>query len=191
VHVGLDTLPEAIRQELAAADDEGNLGSDVLDRVVEQLLVPAVAVNGADVVLNHLLLRRSDPYIAAVLVDACGEGGFRLAEHGRSVTRVTDIYSDNEIVSAALDYLLAMPDAGFADGQWAWTALWNGWSQLEPEDHFRLVMELVERLPQDDALDAMVADGPLRSLTEDPEARARLLARAEKDPKLARLLALM
>jgi hypothetical protein len=52
-------------------------------------------------------------------------------------------------------------------------------------------MKLIDRVPDEDDLLAMVADGPLRALAENAEWREKIQAKAQDDPKLAQTLALM
>jgi hypothetical protein len=112
---------------------------------------------------SALVTAKSDPYVAAVLVDLSGTDG-RLG----GLKRVTDLFSDQEIVGSALSFLAAFPNAGLDDGRWASMALWNQWGQLEAADHLRLVEKLIEQVPWDDQTLWMIGDGPLSTLADEP-----------------------
>jgi len=149
---------------------------DIVVWATEHLIEPIVSAHGRKTVLEQLVGAKCDPYIAALLVQLSGDDSFR----------VNEIFSDEEIVEAALVYLLAMPNAALRDGQWAWTALWNGWDQFQPRDHYRILLELIDRAPWDDDILWMIGDGPLSHVATDAALRREIDERARDDPKVAR-----
>src|SRR5437764_9251309 len=68
----------------------------------------------------------------------------------------------------ALSFLEKFPDAGLAEGNWAWTTLWNLWEQIEPAAQARLVKHLIEEAPWDDQVLWMIGDGPLSEVANEP-----------------------
>jgi hypothetical protein len=156
--------------------------------VVETVLEPLIAGLGADTVLDELKRGRDDPYIAALLVQASSADevfGERL--------RLIDVFSDDEIVNGALAYLNAVQGsttterAGLRDGRWAWLAASNYLGALLPEEHYRILITLVERVPWDDWKLWMIGDGPLAIAEMDSGLMRRLKALELTDQKLARI----
>lgn len=186
----LHNLHRDIHEQLASAD-RGPGSLEALDAVVDTLISPAVVQHGVGPVFAHLVEHKDDPYVAAVIVDASGESGSWLRREGEPATRVTDVFSDEEIIEGALSYLAGRGDAGLGEGRWAWTALWNGWSQLRAEDQLRLIVALIDRLPNDEELWAMVADGPFREVANSPETQRAVADAAKTDVRLSRLFELM
>jgi hypothetical protein len=164
---------------------------DAVEEVVATHVAPLVERHGSPAVLKALEQAKHDPLIAAVLVDGAGIGDFRLPRSGREFLRISEIYGDDEILEAALAYLQKFPDGTLLDGHWGWTVLWNGWEQLETDDHLRLVTTLIRRAPDDDETLAAIADGPVRELFDEGREGDRLLDLARKDAKIARVFSLM
>lgn len=183
-------ISTAIEDRLALFGEMQN-DWDAVEEVVATHLVPLVERYGPPAVLEALEQAKHDPLIAAVLVDGAGIGDFRLPRSGREFLRISEIYSDDEILEAALAYLRKYPDGTLRDGHWGWTVLWNGWEQLERDDHLRLVTALIRRAPDDDETLAAIADGPVRQLFEQGREGDRLLELAREDEKIARVFKLM
>lgn len=158
---------------------------DVVTRITESLIRPMVAAHGANDVLSWLIGAKDDPYIAAILTNLSGESAHRLDDD--HVFRMSDIFSIDEIVKAAEGFLLASPDADLGDGEWAWTALWNGWDQLDDESHFEAVVELIRRVPWDDRVFWMIGDGPLSTIASKASWLAKLDEQHDLRPKLERI----
>jgi hypothetical protein len=164
---------------------------DAVEEVAATEVCPLVERFGSPAVLKALESAKHDPLVAAILVDGAGIGNFRLPRSGNDVLRVNEVYDDEEILTAALEYLQKYPGGTLRDGQWGWTTLWNGWEQLRLEDHLRLVVELIRRATDDEAVLAAIADGPVRELFVEGPPGERLLEIARKDPRIARVVELM
>jgi hypothetical protein len=163
------------RRSEAGGDEEAILGA---------VVYPLVAEHGADVVIAELATRKNDPLVASALAYVA-----RLVD-----LRLTDVFSTGEILAAALDYLVTVAASeaessvkrGLRHGNWAWSALFLNAGDLEDEEHFRLVLELVERAPRDDRVLWMIGDGPLAHAVSDEARFAELKRLMEANPKLAR-----
>lgn len=163
---------------------------DAVTEVVQAEIAPRVATEGAEAVLAALVQGKNDPFVAAVLVDVSGVSDVPLASSGREFFRINEVFTDDEIVGAAVEYLDNLPGSGLSDGEWAWTALWNGWRQLDEDAHLRLVCKLIERAPDSDEVLALIADGPVRELIECGK-REELEGLAGSDTRIVRVLGLM
>jgi hypothetical protein len=164
---------------------------EVITEVVQAQIAPLIPVEGVDEILTALLQEKEDPLVAAVLVEISGMSDVELPRPGRETLRIDEVFSDEEILSAALNYLEKFPSSGLSDGEWGWTVLWNGWHQLDGAAHLRLVGELIKRAPASDEILTLIADGPVRELTEDEKRAEELAALARDDPKFARVMALV
>jgi hypothetical protein len=175
-------IASALRKEIAdAAADENDWNA--VERVTERLVHSMAAAHGFGSLLRSLTDARADPYIAAVLVALSGTSAFRL----EPAFRINEVFADDEIVNAAAHYLATLPDGGLEDGRWAWTAIWNGWGQLEPADHFRILSSLIDRVPWDDDILWMIGDGPLSSLASDPKWLCTIDTLGQEQPKIQRI----
>jgi len=179
MNLSASEISKSIQEANASADDGGWREWDAVDDVVERLLDK----HGRDAIVTELRDAREDPIIAAVLFDAMTLSGRRL----------TEVFSEEEIVSAALQYLLAVESgAGLQDGAWAWSALF----QFSPEssidtdfdadEHFNLLLQLLQRAPLDDTVLFMIGDGPLAHSASVPEHFARIQELSKTDSKIAR-----
>jgi hypothetical protein len=178
-------LSDAI-EKLSESKDETANRWDAIGDVTEHLLEPLVAENGYRKVLDALIAQKDDPYIAAVLVNISGLGS--IDSSGRTVLSVSDVFTDEEIVDAAVAYLRALPDASLGDGQWAWTALGNLWDQFGGDDQLRLLLKVIDEIPWDEDIMWMIADGPFASAAADQARIREMRRRAESTPKLARII---
>jgi len=172
-------IADVLRDEVATALAKDRSDLDGVAVVTKSLLWPAIERDGAARVVLALAELKDDPFIAAALVDLSGRRTFR----------VTDIYSDDEIIDAALTYLIAMPNATIEDGHWAWTALW-GWADDENGDigvgdHFRLVTRLIDEAPWDDKVLWMIGNGPLGAAEAALGGADRVRALAASNAKVA------
>jgi len=155
-----DRVAALARQPVSPSSSEW----EAIERTTREVVAPAIAAYGPDAVISALVAAKADPYVAAVLVAISGP--YHPPE-GHDF-RVTDLFSDEEIVRGALSFLEKFPDAGLADGNWAWTTLWNLWEQVEPAAQARLVKHLIEEAPWDDQVLWMIGDGPLSEVANEP-----------------------
>jgi hypothetical protein len=154
------------------------------EAILGAVVYPLVADHGADVVIAELATRRKDPLVASALAYVA-----RLVN-----LRLTEVFSTGEILAAALDYLGTVgtstaessAQTGLRHGHWAWSALFEHAEDLEDEEHFGLVLELVERAPTDDGVLWMIGDGPLAHAVADEARFAEMKRLMEGNPKLAR-----
>jgi hypothetical protein len=146
---------------------------------------PLIDAYGSDVVLKELSKLREDPFIANAIVDICEICGHR----------IRDFYSGEEIVCAALAHLIASSDewwsSGLATGQWAFSALWGhdyeGTScAFDDDEHFALVIKLLDRAPMDDDILFLMGDGPLSHAAAIPSRYERIQELAKTHPQVAR-----
>jgi hypothetical protein len=169
------------RRSEAGGDEEAILGA---------VVYPLVAEHGADVVIAELARRKKDPLVASAVAYVAGLADLRL----------TEVFSTGEILAAALDYLgtVGASDAqessvktGLRHGDWAWSALFghvpgSAAGDFEDDEHFRLVLELVERAPTDDTVLWMIGDGPLAHAVADEARFAEMKRLMEGNRKLFR-----
>jgi hypothetical protein len=177
----LGDVPRRVAELARAPVGEGGNRWEAVERAAREVAAPAVAVHGPEAVLSALASAKSDPYVAAVLVQLSGTYG------PLGGLRVTELFSDEEIVGSALSFLAAFPNAGLDDGDWAWMTLWNQWDQLEAEDHVRLVEKLIERVPWDDQMLWMIGDGPLSTVADEPANLEIIESSAAIRDKVARI----
>jgi hypothetical protein len=177
----LSDLSERVAKLAREPVGEGRNRWEAVERAARELVGPAVALHGPEAVVDALVPAKSDPYVAAVLVQVSGTYG-RLGG-----LRVSELFSDEEIVSSALSFLAAFPNAGLGEGDWAWMTLWNQVDQLEAEDHLRLLEKLIERVPWDDQMLWMIGDGPLSTLADEPANLKILESSAAIREKVARI----
>jgi hypothetical protein len=141
-------------------------------------------------VVNELKAFKTDPYVAAILVSGSGWGDFHLPGPDDRPLRISEIYDDDEILEATFRYLQFFPRSSYDEGWWGWIALLNGWEQLEPEVHARLLIRLVGSSAVDESDLRLIADGPLINALASEQARAVLDRRAPSDPKVAHAIGL-
>ena len=178
-------ISEAIgRRSAAHGGEEAILGA---------VVYPLVAEHGAEAVLAELVTKKGDPLVASALAYAARLAGLRL----------TDMFSADEIVAAALDYLgtVGAPTKssiahGLRHGNWAWSALFlhhpgDSAADFDDEEHFRLVLELIERAPWDNDVLWMIGDGPLAHAAADEARFDELNELMKTNPKLALIWRLM
>jgi hypothetical protein len=171
------TVSTAIEAALPSADDKWQPVVDAVD--------PLVREHGVEAIVAELATARRDPFVAAALFEAIRANGLRMG----------DVFSEDEITDAALEYLLAFMDvgldAGLADGEWAWAALWehnpgSDGGHFADEEHLQLVLKLIERVPFDDEPLFLIGDGPLSHAAGTAAQSALIRKLAESDPKVAR-----
>jgi hypothetical protein len=201
----LDTeaVSAAIRQRLAAGEHIPDWEWDAVSRVVESEIEPLFSVLGARAVIEALVVAKADPLIAAVLVDLAGGSPSEIPGEivEGSAFHVDEVFTDDEILDAALEYATRIYDgtASLFTGEWGWTTLCNPWEAVSDASHLRLLRELVRRAPDDDRILWSIGASPVVQLLygyrgeqppRDPPDEAReLLELARDDPKLARILA--
>ncbi|HZP72059.1 MAG TPA: hypothetical protein VFA97_01650 [Gaiellaceae bacterium] len=175
----MNLSPPDIRRAVEEANASVGGEWDGVDWVAERLLDE----HGLDAVVAELSAAKDDPLVAAVLFQA-----MTLSDR-----RLTEVFTEAEIVNAALQYLLAFESgASHRDGRWAWSALfqfspeYSISSDFDPEEHFDLVLKLLDRAPLDDTVLFLIGDGPLAHTAAIPSHFARIQELAKTDPKIAR-----
>lgn len=151
-------------------------------QTARELVSAAITAYGVDATARALGALKGDPRVATVLA-AISEG----RDEGGGHLRITDVFTDAEIVTAALSYLEGMSE----DGSWAWTVVWNLSGELEATAHARLLARLIERFPWDDQMLWMIGDGPLSELATSPGDMARLESLETIQGKLVRIRRLL
>jgi hypothetical protein len=194
----VEIVKAAIRKRLAELGDEDD-DWRALEDVIETEIEPLLPLLGAESIIEKLAVSKADPLIAGVLVQLSGgEPGCFSRDGEELVFRVDDLFTDEEILGAALDYVTRIYDgtATLFTGDWGWMAIGNGWGQLSDDaTHLRLVRELIRLAPDDDRVLWSIGVGPVATLLwgrspQSQEAHA-LMALARDDPKVARVLALI
>ena len=151
---------------------------EAVDEIAESLMDE----HGAEAVLAELSKGKDDPLVAAAIFEVCSMSGHRLRE----------FFNGDEIVSAALAYLLTVETwtSNVRDGLWAWSALFQhdcgSVDHFDDEEHFGLLLDLIAVSPMDDSVLFMIGDGPLSHAAANPSLYARIQKLAETDPKIAR-----
>ena len=126
--------------------------------------------------LDELIHERTvSPYVASALV---------YLSHRRRFS-VLRVFSEEELLQGTLAHLRS--PSSF-EHLWAWRAMWFG--HLSEEDHWRLVLDLIDRVPDDDDMLWQIADGPVAELEMLPHGVERLKDLARSNEKLARVLRL-
>lgn len=175
-------ISKAIDRRSAAGGDEA--------AILGAVVYPLVAEHGADVVIAELATRKRDALVASALAYVAGLADLRL----------TEVFSTGEILAAALDYLGTVGANDTEDsrvktrlhhGHWAWSALFlhvpeSAAADFEGDEHFRLVLELIERAPADDTVLWMIGDGPLAHAVADEARFAEMKKLMRGNPKLVR-----
>jgi hypothetical protein len=180
-HLTVEIDPRVISAAIADAMASGDRASE--EEAIRALMERLVEDRGEDAVAEALAGERNDPFIAAALLEICLF----------SEKLITDYFSDEEIVQAALAYLLSVEDgtASLATGRWAWSALFQQYDSsplnvFDGDDHFRILLRLIDQAPMVDSVLFMIGDGPLAHAAAVP-GRFELIMRLAKDePKIAR-----
>lgn len=174
-------IAEAVERRIGAGGDE--------NAVLGAVVYPLILEHGADAVLAELEAGKADPLVASALAYAADEA---------AVLPLTRWFTHDEIVTAALEYLLTVGTPAsersrlrndLHHGHWAWFALYDhhpGYGGFEDGEHFRLVLKLIEAAPLDDTILFLIGDGPLAHSAAVPEHLARIQELAKSDPKIAR-----
>jgi hypothetical protein len=155
---------------------------DGLDELAERL----VAEHGLDAVLRALAPHRADDNLAELL--------FHIFWTNHQ--NMLPVFSEGEIVDAALRFLTPFRtgaseviDERELPG-WGWHAIWqhnyDRPAHLANDQHLRILLALIGRLPADDKILWMIGNGPLAHAREDPEYRRQLEALEETNSKIAR-----
>jgi hypothetical protein len=183
MQLSTEALVEAIERAGASA------GTD--ERALGAVIYPLVEAHGVDAVVAELRANRADPLFASALAYAVQFSDLSLA----------DVFSADEIVAAALDFLLMVHTPGWGEsresrvidelrhGHWAWSALFDHQpgqrNHLDDDEHFQLVLALIARAPSRNEILWMIGDGPLAHAAGDEARFAEIQERAKSDPKLA------
>jgi hypothetical protein len=167
---------------------------DSLDELAEWL----VEEHGLDAVTRALAPYRADNNLAELLFHI-----FWVNDRN-----MLTVFSEDEIIDAAVEFLLPFrADAtGMIDERelpgWGWDALWQHdyprpdqvyyrTDHLTDEQHFRLLLALVDRVPMDDKVLWMIGDGPISNVWESTAYWAQIEALKETNPKIARAIRLV
>jgi hypothetical protein len=192
VRVDAEAIREAVLELRARTPVEqwsGLIHQDIrdgLNALAEQL----VAEHGLDAVLRSLAPRRSDDNVAELLFHVFWS----------NEQNILPVFSEGEIVDAALRFLTPFRtgaseviDERELPG-WGWHAIWQHDyvrpAYLANEQHFRIFLALVDRLPLDDRVLWMIGNGPLAHARESPDYGQRIEALAETNSKIARAIQL-
>jgi hypothetical protein len=178
VQLDVEAVSAAIENGIVVRD------ADHWDDAVAEVVDALIATHGVEAVIAGLAHGRDDPLVAAALFEA----------YSQSDRRVTDLFSDEEIVEAALQHLLAVESgsANLRTGGWAWSALFRhfydgGTDHFTDEEHFRVLLKLIDRAPLDDTVLFCIGDGPLSHASGgNPARREKIMQLAAADPKVAR-----
>jgi hypothetical protein len=188
--------PEAVREEVVrlrawtpTEQWSGLVHQDIHDGL-DDLAAWLVEEHGLDAVLRALTPHRADNNLAELL--------FHLfwANH----RNMLPVFSEAEIVDAASRFL--MPLRGGASERaderdlpgWGWRAVslhsYGRTDHLTNEQHFRILLALVDRLPPDDKILWMIGNGPLAHAQESLEYRRRIAELETPSTKIARAIEL-
>jgi hypothetical protein len=187
------SIREAVRAILARMPGPESVGGAFLERKLDfdemcELFDPLVEAHGVDPLVETLGPHKDDPDLAEAVFFVCWN-----YEHN-----MLAVFTEGEIVEVALQELLQFGEGRTTDTrgipQWGWSALWqhyyDGDDHLTDEQAFRLLLELLERVPLDDKILWMIGDGPLSHARGVPEYRKRIDELARSEPKIARALEL-
>jgi hypothetical protein len=186
----------------------------VLERVDDRVLGPVLdplieAAGGPDPVIDSLAPHKGDPDVAEALwyVLFFGDPEY----YGARQRNMLTVFSEDEIVEAAVQLLLEFREDHFTDARglphWGWDALWQ--HEYYEADHlpndaaFRMLLAVIERVPMDDKILWMIGDGPLYKARQDEddvppwskggidvEYRRRVEQLSLTEPKVARAIEL-
>jgi hypothetical protein len=135
------------------------------------VLIPAFNDRGLDGLARVIAASARSPHIATALVEFAG----------LSHISPLRIFTFSELVEAAAASVM---NSSF-EHEWAWHAVWFG--DFDDEEHWNIVMALIDRVPDDDDALWLVGDGPLSELEMRPGMVERLHELATSHPKLARI----
>jgi hypothetical protein len=172
--------PAAVSDAIATLAEPGDFRSEW--DAVEAVVDPLVAQYGAEAVLAALAPAGDDPYVAAALFEVCSTSGIRLTQY----------FSDDAIVSAALTHLLGVGQgtASLSTGRWAWSALFQhdcgSLDHFDDEAHLRILFRLIDEAPWDDSVLFMIGDGPLSHAAGNSAVSEEIRRLSDANPKLAR-----
>lgn len=176
----------------------GGLIRQDIDDGLRELAKRLVGEHGLDAVIRGLAPHRADNNMAELLF---------YVFWGNDENMLT-AFSEDEIVEAAFLFLLPfgegateMIDERELPG-WGWSALWQHdypspdqvyyrTDHLTDEQHFRLLLALIDRVPMDDKILWMIGDGPLSNAWMSTEYRAQIEALEQTNPKIARAIRLV
>jgi hypothetical protein len=176
--------PVRTDDRLVHQDIDYGLG-ELADRLVEG--------HGLDAVIDALRPLRADNNVAELLF-------FVFWINDRNMLTV---FSEDEVVNAAFRFLLPFRDGAteMIDERelpgWGWDALWqhdyssHRTDHLTDEQHFRLVVALIDRVPMDDKILWMIGDGPLSSASESAAYRQQIETLEKTNAKIARAIRLV
>ncbi len=95
-----------------------------------------------------------------------------------------EFFAQDEIVEAALSYL----SSGYSiQHRWGWEILWDDDEYFGDDEHLRIVLDLIDKVPDDDDQLWMIGDGPLGELEMRPGMVKRLTEIEASNPKLAKI----
>ena len=183
-----ETVAAAVR-ELRVRAPVTNIGNyvsqdipfDAMEGLTDQLIAEE---GGLEAVVAALAPHRGDPDVAEALFFMCWTNHRDLS----------DVFSDEEIVDAALEFLLAFQgeevDIRNVPG-WGWSALfqhidYGGNDHLTDEAHFRMLLKLIEKVPLNDNILFMIGDGPLSHAAGRRKYRDRIAELQTTNPKVDR-----
>jgi hypothetical protein len=181
IRLSATDIADALERRIASGDD--------IDAVLGAVVDPLIAEHGAEAVISELEDGKDDPRVASALAYAADEADVPL----------TQAFTHDEILTAALEYLLTVGTPAWEEsrarnclyhGHWAWFALYDhhpgeGRGDFEDDEHFRLVLELVERAPLNNDVLWMIGDGPLAHAVPTEAHLANLRSLMETNEKLA------
>jgi hypothetical protein len=152
---------------------------DLLDRLVEE--------HGFDELVAALGPHHGDRYIAELLF-------FAFWTHDKNMLAV---FSEAEIARAATEHLRPFGEETTNTRglpSWGWSALfqhdYGHEDHLTDEQHFRILIDVIARVPTHDRILWMIGDGPLAHALGDEDYQTRVDRLAATDPKVARILKL-
>lgn len=187
----------ALRARTPVRDDWGLIRQDI-DDGLRELAKRLVEEHGLAEVTEALAPQRGDNNVAELLFYI-----FWVNDEN-----MLAVFSEDEIIEAALHFLLPFGEdaAEVIDERelpgWGWSALWQHdyprpdqvyyrTDHLTDEQHFRLLLALIDRVPMDDKILWMIGDGPLSNAWESTEYRLQIEALEETNPKVARAIRLV
>jgi len=162
---------EWLENQIVGAEDPQRAIENLVDRV----LVTAVDVHGPSALESLIARRTSSAMAATALVDVCA----------RRKLPVLAVFDVEEIVAGAVTHLVVAS----VETRWSWRALTHG-PFVQEEDHWKLVLEVAHRAPDDDDGLWLLGDGPVAELQMYPGGGDRLEQLAVSDQRIATILRL-
>jgi hypothetical protein len=182
-----ETVAAAVR-ELRVRAPVTNLGSyvsqDIPFDAMAGLTDRLIAEEGLEAIVAALAPHRDDADVAEALFFMCWTNN----------RDMSDVFSDEEVVEAALEFLLAFQgedvDIRNVPG-WGWSALFQHIDygrndHLTDEAHFRMLLKLIEKVPLNDNILFMIGDGPLSHAAGKRKYRDRIVELQTTNPKVER-----